>query len=170
MSTVWRTSGDIIYWGQSPSMDRVLANFDSAQHPSAQSPGGYNDLDMLVVGMPGFSAAQNRTHMGLWAVSGAPLLAGNNLATMSPETRAILANREVLAIDQDLLGRQGTKVAEDHAGRQVEARSFQAPAAGRCCCSTAPPQPPPSPPTGPTSGSPVRRTYATPGRAPTPAL
>ncbi|MFE9672103.1 glycoside hydrolase family 27 protein [Microbispora bryophytorum] len=119
MSTMWRTSGDIIYWGQTASMDRVLANFDSAQHPAAQSPGHYNDPDMLIVGMNGFSAAQNRTHMGLWAISGAPLLAGNNLATMSAETRAILTNREVLAVDQDPLGRQGVKVAEDASGRQV---------------------------------------------------
>ncbi|MFC4592275.1 glycoside hydrolase family 27 protein [Sphaerisporangium corydalis] len=119
MSTMWRTSGDIIYWGQSASMDRVLANFDSAQHPAAQTPGHYNDPDMLVVGMTGFSAAQNRTHMSLWAVSGAPLLAGNRLTGMSAETTAILTNREVLAIDQDSLGRQGVKVAEDQAGRQV---------------------------------------------------
>ncbi|GIH67535.1 alpha-galactosidase [Microbispora siamensis] len=122
MSTMWRTSGDIIYWGQTASMDRMLANFDSAQHPAAQSPGHYNDPDMLVVGMNGFSAAQNRTHLGLWAISGAPLLAGNNLATMSAETRAILTNREVLAVDQDPLGRQGVKVAEDLSGRQVYAK------------------------------------------------
>ncbi|MEW9534749.1 lectin [Microbispora sp. NPDC049125] len=119
ISTMWRTSGDIIYWGENASMDRMLANFDSAQHPSAQSPGHYNDPDMLIVGMQGFSAAQNRTHMGLWAISGAPLLAGNNLATMSAETKAILTNREVLAVDQDSLGRQGVKVAEDQTGRQV---------------------------------------------------
>src|SRR6266496_4428420 len=83
MSTMWRTSGDIIFFGESPSMDRMLANFDAAQHPTAQSFGHYNDPDMLIAGMPGFTAAQNRTHLSLWAVSGAPLLAGNNLATMS---------------------------------------------------------------------------------------
>ncbi len=119
MSTMWRTSQDIIYYGESPSMDRVLTNFDSAQHPGAQSPGHYNDPDMLIVGMPGFSAAQNRTHLSLWAISGAPLLAGNDLTTMSAETRTILTNREVIAIDQDPLGKQGTKVAEDHSGLQV---------------------------------------------------
>lgn len=119
MSTMWRTSGDIIYWGQSPSMDRVLSNFDSAQHPSAQSPGHYNDPDMLIVGMPGFSAAQNRTHLALWAISGAPLLAGNNLATMDSTTRGILTNPEVIAVDQDPLARQGTKVAEAQSGLQV---------------------------------------------------
>ena len=119
ISSLWRTSDDIIFFGQAPSMNSVLTNFDSALHPDAQSPGHYNDPDMLMVGMPGFSAAQNRTHVGLWAIIGAPLIAGNNLATMSAETRAILTNRDMLSIDQDPLGKQGTKVAEDSQGLQV---------------------------------------------------
>jgi hypothetical protein len=119
MSNLWRTSGDIIYYGEQASMSRVLANFDAAQHPSAQSPGRVNDPDMLIVGMPSFTAAQNRTHMGLWAISGAPLLAGNRLDTMSSDTRAVLTNREVIAVDQDALGKQGVKVAEDSSGLQV---------------------------------------------------
>jgi hypothetical protein len=119
MSNLWRTSGDIIYFGEPASMSRVLANFDAAQHPAAQGPGHYNDPDMLVVGMNGFTAAQNRTHLGLWAISGAPLLAGNRLDQMSAETRAILTNREVIAVDQDPLGRQGVKVAEDRTGQPV---------------------------------------------------
>jgi hypothetical protein len=124
ISTMWRTSQDIIYYGESPSMDRVLTNFDAAQHPSAQSAGHYNDPDMLIAGMPGFTAAQNRTHLGLWAISGAPLLAGNDLGQMSAETKAILTNREVIAIDQDPLGRQGTKVAEDQTGLQVYSKTL----------------------------------------------
>jgi alpha galactosidase A-like protein/ricin-type beta-trefoil lectin protein/alpha galactosidase C-like protein len=112
LSTMWRTSTDIIYWGQSPTVEAMLRNFDAAQHPSAQSPGHYNDPDMLMVGLPGFTPAQNRTHLGLWAISGAPLLAGNDLTTMSAETRSVLTNREVLAVDQDPLGRQGVKVAD----------------------------------------------------------
>jgi hypothetical protein len=112
LSTMWRTSTDIIYWGQSPTVEAMLRNFDAAQHPSAQSPGHYNDPDMLMVGMPGFTLAQNRTHLGLWAISGAPLLAGNDLTTMSAETRGVLTNREVLAVDQDPLGRQGVEVAD----------------------------------------------------------
>jgi hypothetical protein len=119
MSTMWRDTGDLIYWGQAPSMDRVLANFDGSMHPAAQGPGHYNDPDMLVVGLSGFTPAQNRTHLSLWAVSGAPLLAGNDIATMNADTRAVLTNREVIAIDQDPLGRQGVKVAEDQTGRQV---------------------------------------------------
>ncbi|WP_433183245.1 ricin-type beta-trefoil lectin domain protein [Actinoallomurus sp. CA-150999] len=57
--------------------------------------------------------------MSLWAVSGAPLLAGNKLSEMSGSTRAILTNREVIAVDQDPLSRQGAKVAEDKTGLQV---------------------------------------------------
>lgn len=124
MSTMWRTSNDIIFYGESPSMDRMLANFDSAQHPSAQSVGHYNDPDMLIVGMPGFTAEQNRTHLSLWAISGAPLLAGNQLTEMSAETKDILTNREVIAIDQDSSGTQGTKVAEDQPGLQVYSKTL----------------------------------------------
>jgi uncharacterized repeat protein (TIGR02543 family) len=119
ISSLWRTSDDIIFFGQAPNMDNVFRNFDSALHPEAQSPGHYNDPDMMMVGMPGFNAAQNRTHLSLWAILSAPLIAGNNLATMSAETRAILTNRDVLAIDQDALGRTPTKISEASAGRQV---------------------------------------------------
>ena len=119
ISNLWRTSGDIIFWGERPSMARVLANFDSAQHASAQSPGHYNDPDMLIAGLNGFSDAQNRTHLSLWAIAGAPLVAGNKLTEMTAATRAALTNRELIAVDQDALGRQGTKVAEDSTGLQV---------------------------------------------------
>ena len=116
---MWRTSTDIIYYGNSPSMTNLLSNFDQSLHPLAQHTGYYNDPDMLMVGMTGFTAAQNRSHMNLWAISGAPLLAGNNLATMTTETRDILANPEVIAVDQDARGLQGVKVAEDSTGLQV---------------------------------------------------
>jgi alpha galactosidase C-like protein/alpha-galactosidase-like CBM13-containing protein/alpha galactosidase A-like protein len=74
---------------------------------------------MMVLGMPGFSDAQNRVHMALWAMSGAPLLVGADLAKLSPETLATLTNKEVLAIDQDALGLQAVKVAEPEKGIQV---------------------------------------------------
>ncbi|MFE3407816.1 ricin-type beta-trefoil lectin domain protein [Streptomyces mirabilis] len=116
---MWRTSTDIVYYPDSPTMTNILANFDKSLHPAAQHTGYYNDPDMMTVGMNGLSAAQNRTHMGLWAISGAPLLAGNNLATMSSTTASILTNSEVVAIDQDPRGLQGVKVAEDSTGLQV---------------------------------------------------
>jgi hypothetical protein len=117
--TMWRTNSDIIFFGETASMGRVLTALDRNQHPSAQHTGYYNDPDMMVVGMPNFSAAQNRTHMSLWAVSGAPMLAGNNVATMTAATAAILKNSEVIAIDQDPRGLPGVKVAEDRTGLQV---------------------------------------------------
>ena len=116
---LWRTSTDVILWGQTATTGMMLTNFDRALHPAAQHTGYYNDPDMLMVGMNGLNAAQNRLHMGLWAISGAPLLAGNNLATMSATTRDILTNREVIAIDQDPRGLQGVKVAEDTRNLQV---------------------------------------------------
>ncbi|MGW5741803.1 RICIN domain-containing protein [Amycolatopsis sp. NPDC003861] len=116
---MWRTSTDIIFYGQTANLGQVLTNFDQAQHPVSQHTGYVNDPDMLTVGLPGLTDAQARTEMSLWSVSGAPLLAGNNLATMSAATKAILANREVIAVDQDPRGLQGVKVAEDAAGLQV---------------------------------------------------
>ncbi|MDT7840708.1 ricin-type beta-trefoil lectin domain protein [Streptomyces justiciae] len=119
LAPMYRTSTDIIFWGNSPSQTNMLSNFDQGLHPLAQHTGYYNDPDMLMVGMSGFTAAQNRTHMNLWAISGAPLLAGNNLAGMSTETANILKNPEVIAVDQDARGLQGVKVAEDSSGLQV---------------------------------------------------
>jgi hypothetical protein len=116
---LWRTSNDIIFYGQSANFGQVLTNFDQAQHPVSQHTGYVNDPDMLTVGMPGLTDAQARAEMGLWAVSGAPLLAGNNLATMSAATRSILTNRDVIGIDQDSRGLQGVKISEDSPGLQV---------------------------------------------------
>jgi len=119
ISTMWRTSQDIIYYGEQANLDRVLSNFDSAQHASAQSPGHYNDPDMLIVGMPSFTLAQNRTHMALWAIASAPLLAGNNLMTMSSETKGVLTNSEVIAINQDPLAKQGAKLSGGGTGLEI---------------------------------------------------
>ncbi|MFC9327449.1 ricin-type beta-trefoil lectin domain protein [Kitasatospora sp. NPDC057015] len=118
-AAMWRTSGDVIHWGERPSTAAVLANFDRSLHPTAQHTGYHNDPDMLMAGMDGLTDAQNRTHLALWAVAGAPLLAGNDLTRMTAATRAALTNRELIAIDQDGRGLQGVEVAEDTAGLQV---------------------------------------------------
>ena len=65
---------------------------------------------MLEIGNGGMSATAYQTHMSLWALLAAPLLAGNDLSAMSAQTIALLSNREVVAIDQDLAGNQGTRV------------------------------------------------------------
>jgi alpha-galactosidase len=73
-------------------------------------PGGWNDPDMLQVGSPGLSAVEARAHFSLWSVLAAPLLAGYDLTTISPESLATLTNREVIALDQDRAGHQGRRV------------------------------------------------------------
>jgi hypothetical protein len=124
---IWRTSGDIVdpvvasgpHADRKVSFPKMLDNFDKGIHPEAQHTGFYNDPDMMVIGMPGLSAAQNRVHMSLWAISGAPLLVGADLAKLSPETLAMLTNKEVLAVDQDALGLQAVKAAEPATGLEV---------------------------------------------------
>lgn len=110
MSTLWRTSGDINIY----QYNSIFTNFDSAQHPTAQSPGHYNDPDMLIVGISNFTLAQNRNHFAMWAILGAPLLAGNDLTTMSADTKSVLTNKEVIAIDQDPLATQGKKISDSN--------------------------------------------------------
>jgi alpha-galactosidase len=111
----WRTSTDMQdNW---PSM---MKNFDSGIiHPDAQVPGAYNDLDMLTVGMSGLSETESESEFSLWAISGAPLIAGNDITTMSSTTQSDLTNSDVLAVDQDALGLQGVKVSEPASGLQV---------------------------------------------------
>lgn len=68
---------------------------------------------MLEVGNGGMNTEEYRTHMSLWAILAAPLLAGNDLTTMTPETIALLTNREAIAIDQDPAGKQGDRVSTE---------------------------------------------------------
>ena len=134
---IWRTSGDIVApivantpnGNRKASMKGVLDNFDQGIHPSAQHTGFYNDLDMMMVGMPGLSETQNRVHMSLWAISGAPLIVGADLAKLDNTTTAILTNPDVIAIDQDSLGLQAIKVDEPGPGLQVWARPLATPGA-----------------------------------------
>ena len=65
------------------------------------------------VGNGGMTVPEYRAHFSLWAILAAPLMAGNDLRAMTPEIRDILTNRDVIAIDQDPLGRQGRKIRDD---------------------------------------------------------
>jgi alpha-galactosidase len=76
------------------------------------APGHFNDPDMLEVGNGGMSAIEYRTHMSLWSMLAAPLLAGNDIRSMNDETKEILTNRDVIAIDQDKAGHQGHRAAQ----------------------------------------------------------
>lgn len=98
----WRMSGDISDdWGT--MIDIFDRNF---AHAAATAPGTFNDPDMLEVGNGGMTDAEYRVHFGLWALMSAPLIAGNDVRSMSDATRTILTNPEVIAVDQDALGFQ----------------------------------------------------------------
>ena len=102
---LWRTT-DVISdnWN---SMSVI--GFGQAGLSKFAGPGHWNDPDMLEVGNGRMNAAEYRTHMSLWATLAAPLIAGNDLSKMSEETRRILTNKGVIAIDQDALGKQGDR-------------------------------------------------------------
>jgi alpha-galactosidase len=120
VGNLWRTTDDI-----SDSWGSMLGNLDqSAQHAAVAGPGHWNDPDMLEVGNGGMTDAEYRAHMSLWALEAAPLIAGNDLRSMSDSTRAILTNPEVIAVDQDSLGAQGYLVWTDGPSLQVWARKL----------------------------------------------
>ncbi|MCO6723015.1 alpha-galactosidase, partial [Streptomyces sp. Vc714c-19] len=76
-------------------------------------PGRWNDPDMLEVGNGGMTGTEYRTHFSMWSVMAAPLLIGTDLRDASEETFEILGNREVIAVDQDPLGKQGSVVSSE---------------------------------------------------------
>jgi len=103
---LWRTTGDIRdAWD---SMTRI--GFNQKDLAPYAKPGHWNDPDMLEIGNGAMTNAEYQTHMSLWAILAAPLLAGNDLRSMSPEILAILTNRDVIAVNQDKLGKQGKRV------------------------------------------------------------
>lgn len=102
---LWRTSHDIADTWDSLTdiLDRQAALADFA------GPDHWNDPDMLEVGNGGMTDAEYRAHFSLWAILAAPLMAGNDVRSMTDATRAILTAPEVIAVDQDPLGRQGKR-------------------------------------------------------------
>jgi alpha-galactosidase len=103
---LWRTTGDIndtwARMSQIGFMQAGLAKF--------AGPGHWNDPDMLEIGNGGMTFDEYKTHMTLWSILAAPLLAGNDLSKMTPQTKELLMNREVIAVDQDKLGKEGDRV------------------------------------------------------------
>jgi alpha-galactosidase len=108
----WRTTGDIGDRWQ--SMDRIGFDQQLGREKFA-GPGHWNDPDMLEIGNGGMSDDEYRTHMSLWCILAAPLLAGNDIRDMKQNIKDILMNKEVIAVNQDKLGKQGVRVAKDGA-------------------------------------------------------
>jgi alpha-galactosidase len=108
---LWRTTGDIADTWQ--SMERILSLQEGLEEWAR--PGHWNDPDMLEIGNGGMTDVEYRTHMTLWCILAAPLLAGNDLRSASRATLDILENSEVIAVDQDPLGKQGHRISSDAA-------------------------------------------------------
>ncbi len=119
---LWRSTADISdKWEGSTKWpdgsccsDGMLVNLDlQVGLASYAGPGHWNDPDMLEVGNGGMTDTEYRSHFSLWSILAAPLIAGNDLRNMRPEIQNILTNKEVIAVDQDSLGREGERVGKD---------------------------------------------------------
>jgi alpha-galactosidase len=106
---LWRTADDI----RDNYMSMSQVGFLQAGLAKFAGPGHWNDPDMLEVGNGHMTRDEYRTQMSLWAILAAPLIAGNDLTKMTPETKSILMNSEVIAIDQDQLGMQGDRISTE---------------------------------------------------------
>ena len=116
---LWRTTGDISdNWGSMLSI--LKKNLPLAPYAG---PGHWNDPDMLEVGNGGMTDTEYRSHLSMWSIMAAPLLIGSDLRKDSQATFDILGNKEVVAVDQDPLGKQGT-VVSSQGGRWVVAKEM----------------------------------------------
>jgi alpha-galactosidase len=107
LSHMWRTTGDT-----SDNWSSISSKFAPNGAPAyVAGPGRWNDPDILQVGLGGMSLTEDQAHFSLWCLWAAPLVAGNDLTTMSPQTKSILLNPEVIAVDQEPAGEQGIRVA-----------------------------------------------------------
>ena len=115
---LWRTTGDITDTWQ--SLFRI--GFSQDKGGPYAKPGRWNDPDMLIVGMVGWgenlhptqlTPHEQYTHITLWSLLAAPLLIGCDLSKLDAFTLNLLTNDEVLAVDQDALGKQGRQLIKN---------------------------------------------------------
>jgi alpha-galactosidase len=119
---LWRTTGDISdtwtsmkKWPDGSCCQLGMVDILDLQVglESFAGPGHWNDPDMMEVGNGGMTIPEYRAHFSFWALLAAPLIAGNDVRSMTPETKEILTNAEVIAVNQDKLGREGRRVAKN---------------------------------------------------------
>eukprot|EP00037_Helgoeca_nana_P030778 m.383854 g.383854 ORF g.383854 m.383854 type:complete len:343 (-) comp28265_c0_seq2:879-1907(-) len=119
LGNAWRIGYDVNSWGG------MINNAISANKPLAKyaGPGGWNDMDALIGSTEGTAVhvtpLESRTQMTLWSMMAAPLIIGSNILNLSSWDLATYTNREVIAVDQDLLGVQGEVIYEDCGSRGI---------------------------------------------------
>ncbi|CAD7091944.1 unnamed protein product [Hermetia illucens] len=110
---LWRNWGDIDdSWDSVTSITDYFAENQDRIQPHA-APGHWNDPDMLILGNFGLSYDQSKAQMAIWAILAAPLLMSADMATISPDIKGILQNKDVIAVNQDPLGIQGIRVSKE---------------------------------------------------------
>jgi alpha-galactosidase len=127
VANMWRTTEDITnVWdtGQDNDFPMGVRNIVDVTAPLSgyAAPGRFNDPDMLEIGRGGMTDTEMRSHFALWAMMASPLIAGNDLRNTSPATTTILTNPNLIAIDQDALGRQAVQVVDEGARRVLAKR------------------------------------------------
>src|SRR5215469_11474082 len=116
IGNLWRTTGDISdhFEGKYDyALDMTNIVDQQVGIDGYAGPGHWNDPDMLEVGNGGMTNTEYQAHFSLWAVLAAPLIAGNDVRSMSREIHDILTNKEVIAVDQDPLGQEARRVGKD---------------------------------------------------------
>lgn len=120
VASSWRMSGDI-----NCSWQRVREIIDENLYLSGFARNGhYNDMDMLEVGRT-LTQTEDETHFGLWCMMSSPLLIGCDVTTLRPETFNLLSNPDLIAINQDVLGKQAYVVRADSTGGYTFARDIK---------------------------------------------
>nr|WP_245665883.1 cellulose binding domain-containing protein [Actinoplanes subtropicus] len=122
VANMWRTTEDITNkWdtGQTNGYPMGIQNIVNITVPLAGNarPGAFNDPDMMEVGRGGLTDTEQRSHFALWAMMASPLIAGNDIRSMTSATQTILKNADLIAIDQDSLATQATQVSNDGSRR-----------------------------------------------------
>lgn len=119
IADMWRTTEDITASWRSGCVGDCFMGVTEILDVQAgltawNGPGHWNDPDMLEVGKGNIlNPTENRAHFGMWALMASPLIAGNDITTMRPDTRDILTNRDLIAVNQDPNGIQASRIRDD---------------------------------------------------------
>ena len=135
---LWRTTWDLRdnWWSQNYNNGEngIMNDLDFNQHEIEQNvgvediheysgPGGWNDMDMMVIANGAMNDREYQSHMTLWCILNSPVILSNDLSNMSQGTKDILMNPEIIAVNQDVLGEQAVKVS-DNGDQEIYARNM----------------------------------------------
>lgn len=108
---IWRTTCDITFCHGEASWKEIIDIYEKnvvlSEYATSE---GWNDPDMLVVGLKGLTYEENKSHFSLWCMMAAPLMIGNDIRNMNDDIKRILTNKELIKLNQDILGKQGFRV------------------------------------------------------------